>query len=80
MVPHLWDGNRWTCIHCRQEWPDPCACPCHSALCLRCGYSEHLTVRRWYMGHRECWWCDYCLDITPVLVASDSALGVDAGS
>jgi hypothetical protein len=51
--------------------PDP-------VLCLRCGYSEHLAIRRWYMGRRACWWCGYCLAITPVLAAVDSRLGVMA--
>ena len=78
VIVHRWNNDgQWTCLRCRQVWPDPCACPCHDAvLCLYCGLAEYLTVRRWYMGHRACWWCGYCLDITPVLAVLDSRLGV----
>ena len=27
--PHIWLGDRWHCMACGQEWPDPCQCPCH---------------------------------------------------
>lgn len=45
-------------------------------MCLGCGNGEYVTQRRWYRGHRECWWCGYCLDITPILAVHDSLLGV----
>lgn len=45
-------------------------------LCLRCGFAEHLTRRRWYLGRKECWWCEYCLAVAIVLSVQGTDLGV----
>ena len=35
-VPHAWSGSHWTCIHCGETHPDPCACRC-------CGISQYTS-------------------------------------
>lgn len=37
MIPHKWDGSRWTCMGCGALRPDPCNCACHDYRILVTG-------------------------------------------